>query len=130
MNELQKFILNKGLENITVEELKQAIKQDYTLTQFERASLFNLIDICSAYKTANDFLRQEITDEKNYCCLLRGWDSLVYKGPLVALMILLRHIQVNSINFQIAWNVSYIASMLFNHIDQHIDANLSEAKNR
>ena len=35
MNELQNFILSKGLENITVEELKQAIKQDYTLTQFE-----------------------------------------------------------------------------------------------
>lgn len=57
MNELQKFILNKGLENITVEELKKAINQDDTLTQFERDTLFNLIDICSAYKTANDFLR-------------------------------------------------------------------------
>lgn len=64
MNELQKFILSKGLENITVEELKQAINQDYTLTQFERDVLFNLIDICSAYKTANDFLRQSIADEK------------------------------------------------------------------
>ena len=57
MNELQKFILSKGLENITVEELKKAINQDDTLTQFERDTLFNLIDICSAYKTANDFLR-------------------------------------------------------------------------
>lgn len=57
MNELQKFILNKGLENISVEELKQAIKQDDTLTQFERDTLFKFIDICSAYKTANDFLR-------------------------------------------------------------------------
>lgn len=57
MNELQQFIVNKGLENVTVEELRQAIKQDYTLTQFERDVLFNLIDICSAYKTANDFLR-------------------------------------------------------------------------
>lgn len=32
MNELQKFILSKGLENITVEELKKAINQDDTLT--------------------------------------------------------------------------------------------------
>lgn len=56
MNELQKFILNKGLENITVEELKQAIKQDNTLTQFERDTLFNLIDICSAYKNCKEFL--------------------------------------------------------------------------
>ena len=32
MNELQHFIVNKGLENVTVEELRQAIKQDYTLT--------------------------------------------------------------------------------------------------
>lgn len=56
MNELQKFILNKGLENISVEELKQAIKQDDTLTQFERDTLFNLIDICSAYKNCKEFL--------------------------------------------------------------------------
>ena len=56
MNELQKFILSKGLENISVEELKQAIKQDDTLTQFERDTLFNLIDICSAYKNCKEFL--------------------------------------------------------------------------
>ena len=56
MNELQKFILNKGLENISVEELKQAIKQDDTLIQFERDTLFNLIDICSAYKNCREFL--------------------------------------------------------------------------
>ena len=56
MNELQKFILNKGLENITVEELKKAINQDDTLTQFERDTLFNLIDICSAYKNCKEFL--------------------------------------------------------------------------
>lgn len=56
MNELQKFILSKGLENITVEELKKAINQDYTLTQFERDTLFNLIDICSAYKNCKEFL--------------------------------------------------------------------------
>ena len=55
MNELQKFILNKGLENITVEELKKAINQDDTLTQFERDTLFNLIDICSAYKNCKEF---------------------------------------------------------------------------
>lgn len=56
MNELQKFILSKGLENITVEELKKAINQDDTLTQFERDTLFNLIDICSAYKNCKEFL--------------------------------------------------------------------------
>lgn len=56
MNELQKFILSKGLENITVEELKKAINQDDTLTQFERNTLFNLIDICSAYKNCKEFL--------------------------------------------------------------------------
>ena len=56
MNELQKFILNKGLENISVEELKKAINQDDTLTQFERDTLFNLIDICSAYKNCKEFL--------------------------------------------------------------------------
>ena len=56
MNELQKYILSKGLENITVEELKKAINQDYTLTQFERDTLFNLIDICSAYKNCKEFL--------------------------------------------------------------------------
>lgn len=56
MNELQKFILSKSLENITVEELKKAINQDYTLTQFERDTLFNLIDICSAYKNCKEFL--------------------------------------------------------------------------
>lgn len=56
MNELQKFILSKGLENITVEELKQTIKKDDTLTQFERDTLFNLIDICSAYKNCKEFL--------------------------------------------------------------------------
>lgn len=56
MNELQKFILSKGLENISVEELKQAIKQDDTLTQFERDTLFNLIDICSTYKNCKEFL--------------------------------------------------------------------------
>lgn len=56
MNELQKFILNKGLENVSVEELKQTIKQDDTLTQFERDTLFNLIDICSAYKNCKEFL--------------------------------------------------------------------------
>ena len=56
MNELQKFILSKGLENITVEELKKAINQDDTLTQFERDTLFNLIDICSAYKNCREFL--------------------------------------------------------------------------
>lgn len=56
MNELQKFILNKGLENVSVEELKQTIKQDDALTQFERDTLFNLIDICSAYKNCKEFL--------------------------------------------------------------------------
>lgn len=56
MNELQKFILSKGLENITVEELKKAINQDYTLTQFERDTLFNFIDICSTYKNCKEFL--------------------------------------------------------------------------
>ena len=56
MNELQKFILSKGLENITVEELKKAINQDDTLTQLERDTLFNLIDICSAYKNCKEFL--------------------------------------------------------------------------
>ena len=56
MNELQKFILSKGLENITVEELKKAINQDDTLTQFERDTLFNLIDICSTYKNCKEFL--------------------------------------------------------------------------
>lgn len=56
MNELQKFILSKGLEKITVEELKKAINQDDTLTQFERDTLFNLIDICSAYKNCKEFL--------------------------------------------------------------------------
>lgn len=56
MNELQKFILSKGLENITVEELKKAINKDDTLTQFERDTLFNLIDICSAYKNCKEFL--------------------------------------------------------------------------
>lgn len=56
MNELQQFIVNKGLENVTVEELRQAIKQDDTLTQFERDTLFNLIDICSAYKNCKEFL--------------------------------------------------------------------------
>ena len=56
MNELQKFILSKGLENITVEELKKAINQDDTLTQFERDTLFNFIDICSAYKNCKEFL--------------------------------------------------------------------------
>ena len=56
MNELQEFILSKGLENITVEELKKAINQDDTLTQFERDTLFNLIDICSAYKNCKEFL--------------------------------------------------------------------------
>ena len=56
MNELQKFILSKGLENITIEELKKAINQDDTLTQFERDTLFNLIDICSAYKNCKEFL--------------------------------------------------------------------------
>ena len=56
MNELQKFILSKGLENITVEELKKAINQDDTLTRFERDTLFNLIDICSAYKNCKEFL--------------------------------------------------------------------------
>lgn len=56
MNELQKFILSKGLENITVEELKKAINQDDTLTQFERDTLFNHIDICSAYKNCKEFL--------------------------------------------------------------------------
>lgn len=56
MNELQKFILSKGLENFTVEELKKAINQDDTLSQFERDTLFNLIDICSAYKNCKEFL--------------------------------------------------------------------------
>ena len=56
MNELQKFILSKGLENITIEELKKAINQDDTLTQFERDTLFNLIDICSAYKNCRECL--------------------------------------------------------------------------
>ena len=56
MNELQKFILSKGLENITVEELKKSINQDDTLTQFERDTLFNLIDICSVYKNCKEFL--------------------------------------------------------------------------
>lgn len=58
MNELQKFILSKGLENITVEELKKAINQDDTLIQFERDTLFNLIYICSAYKNCKEFLEK------------------------------------------------------------------------
>jgi hypothetical protein len=56
MNELQQFIVRKGLEHVTVDELKHAILQDCSLTLFERQALFSLIDICNAYKTAREFL--------------------------------------------------------------------------
>jgi hypothetical protein len=58
MNELQRFIVRKGLEHVTVEELKYAISQDNSLTQFEQQTLFSFIDICSAAKTAREFVKK------------------------------------------------------------------------
>ena len=56
MNELEKYILNKGLEKASVELIKQSIQQDISLTQNQKVFWMNFLNGVSIAKDTQDIL--------------------------------------------------------------------------
>ena len=56
MNDLQKFIINKGLEKASLEVIKQAIRQDPSLSNDVKEFGLGVIRGCSILKDVYDLL--------------------------------------------------------------------------
>lgn len=56
MNELEKYILNKGLEKTSIELIKQSIQQDMSLTQNQKVFWTNFLNGFSIAKDTQDIL--------------------------------------------------------------------------